>query len=526
VKSRFFEVLAPLILMLPVQLAAQEGGPKHHHYKVIDVRFGGPGGGISNPASPSLNSQGTLVGVADTPAPDPFAPDCFTDCYVALGFKVQDGIVIPMYPPPSGSGLSSFADAVNDSGLIAGQAQNGAIDSSTGWPESHAVLWENGQTIAKDLGTLGGTQSVANSINDWGQIIGAALTATPDPYANSPLNACLLCAPASFALSTIFFPGTTETHAFVWQNGVMRDLHTLGGPDSNAWISNEQGEVAGWSFTSFVANPATGVPTVDPFFWSPEDQKMVDLGGFGGTYGYVYWINNRGQIAGASNLPGDDTEHPFIWSKSQGMVDLFLGGGLGGTFGHPDSLNDAGEVVGFALTTGDQVGHGFLWRNGVMTDLGTVGTDLDSEGSSINSQGQIAGTSFTFGVGDLHGFLWENGGPIVDLNTLIVAGTSMTVTAGLLINDRGEIGCLGKDPVDTVEHACELIPCDENHPGIEGCDYTFVETVTSAGVHPAQPAQTDPSAATAGKVSLAESIARYRQFLANRHRIFAGTAAH
>jgi probable HAF family extracellular repeat protein len=213
---------------------------------------------------------------------------------------------------------------------------------------------------------------------------------------------------------------------------------------------------------------------------------MVDLGGLGGTYGSVVWINNRGQIAGASNLPGDTTEHPFIWSKSEGMQDI---GTLGGTFGHPDWINDAGDVVGFAFLQGDAVGHAFLWRNGAMTDLGTIGSDLDSEGFSINSQGQVAGTSFTFGQGDLHGFLWENGGPIVDLNTLIVPTSSMYVKTAVLINDRGDIGCLGKDPGDTVAHACLLIPCDENHPDIEGCDYSLVDPTTAAQVHGPQAAQ-------------------------------------
>jgi probable HAF family extracellular repeat protein len=141
---------------------------------------------------------------------------------------VRNGVVTPLGPLPSG--LSSFAVAMNDLGQVAGQAQNGAVDPLTGWPESHAVLWERGQII--DLQTLGGTQSIANAIDDSGQIVGAALNATPDPFANSPLNACLLCGGATFATSTIFFPGTTETHAFVWQNGSRRDLQTLGGPDS------------------------------------------------------------------------------------------------------------------------------------------------------------------------------------------------------------------------------------------------------------------------------------------------------
>ncbi len=164
----------------------------------------------------------------------------------------------------------------------------------------------------------------------------------------------------------------------------------------------------------------------------------------------------------------------------------------GGTFGHPDSINDAGEVVGFSTIPCDQncpVGHGFLWRNGVMIDLGTVGTDPDSEGFSINSRGQVAGQSFSFFSTISHGFLWENGGPIVDLNTLVLPGSSMTVTAAYLINDRGDIGCLGLDPGDTAEHACLLIPCDDDHPGIEGCDYTLVDATTAPQVRSTQGAQ-------------------------------------
>ena len=157
-----------------------------------------------------------------------------------------------------------------------------------------------------------------------------------------------------FTFNALAVPGATETHAFIWQNGSMRDLHTLGGPDSTAWIINDRGEVAGISFISFNANPSTGVPTVDPFFWSPEDGKMTDLGGLGGTFGYVDWLNNKGQVVGASNTPGDQTQHPFIWSKWQGMVDLFANGNLGGTFGHPDWVNDRGEVVGYATTVPEQ----------------------------------------------------------------------------------------------------------------------------------------------------------------------------
>jgi len=524
------------VLAMPFGVVAQVN-PKqnsmaeHHHYKLIDVgNFGGPGSGIENPSSPSLNQNGMLVGVSDTAAPDPFAPNyCFLDCYVDLGFFLHNGVVTPLGPLPSGAGLSSFAVAINERGQIVGQAQNGAIDESTGWPETHAVLWQ-GSPIPIDL-TLGVTQSIANAINDQGQVVGAALTATPDPFANSPLFGSVLqpgcespnaypITPPTFAVCSIFFPGTTETHAFVWQNGFMRDLHTLGGPDSNAFINNDNGEVAGWSFTSFVANASTGVPTMDPFYWSPEDGKMTDLGGLGGTLGAVVGINNRGQIAGVSNTAGDVTTHPFIWDKSQGMQDLFRHGGLGGTFGHPDWINDAGEVVGYATLPGDQVGHAFLWRDGVMADLGTLGTDPQSESVSINSQGQVAGGTFTNDGHDLRGFLWENGGPMVDVNTLIVPGSSTYVTVALIINDRGEIGCLGLDPGDTDDHACLLIPCDENHPGIEGCDYSLVNSPAASQVHTADTARATAVAASQPKLSPTELLARFRSLRTGRNRRF------
>jgi probable HAF family extracellular repeat protein len=521
-----------VLMVFSIQLAAQQKHTQHHHYKLFDLgSFGGPsapGGGFdgNGPSSPQLNQRGMSVGALDTATPDPNAPNCFFDCYVDIAFFWKDGMVTPLPPLPGGENLSSYAIGINNFGLIAGQVQNGATDPLTGYPESRAAVWQNGAIL--NLGTLGGSQSVPDSINDLGQVVGASLTETPDPFANDLLLACQLCFTSTFAVNSVFAPGTTETHAFIWQNGVMRDLGTLGGPDSSAWINNDRGEVAGWSFTSFAPNPSTGVPTVDPFFWSPEDGKMIDLGGFGGTYGLVTWMNNKGQVVGASNIPGDQTEHPFIWSKRQGLVDLFANGNLGGTFGHSDWVNERGEVVGYATTVPSNAdGHAFFWRNGLLSDLGVIGTDPDSESDSINSAGQIVGVSGSFFVqnGVHRGVLWENGEPIVDLNSLVLPGTTMNVIAAVFINDRGEIACTGTTAAVPGEHPCMLIPCDENHPGIEDCDYSLVEATPPAEVY--TPKAREAAASAAGRQELCRDgiITRYRQLIPNRHPRFAGASA-
>jgi len=508
-------------LLLPTVSSAQQQPVKHHHYKLYDVgTFGGNLSLFSNPGSVAINNQGTATGVANTSIPDPFSPNnCFFDCWVDHAFVWKNGVTTELGTLPGG--LSSFAYAVNEHGLIVGQSQNGSIDPLTGAPEVRGVLWRNGQTI--DLGTLGGNASSPNAINDRGQVVGAATNLTIDPFASVPQAACQVltsgltpsCSVYTFAFNALFSDSTTETRAFLWHDGFMRDLGTLGGPDSAALINNDRGEVTGWSYTSFVANPSTGTPTVDPFLWNPEDGKMTDLGSLGGTFGAPFFLNNRGQVIGVSNLAGDLVVHPFIWSKSEGMKDL---GTLGGTYSHPDWINDAGEVVGFSNAAGDQIGHAFLWRHGVMTDLGTIGGDPSSEAFSINSQGQIVGGTYDAFGADSLGFLSENGGPLADLNMLVLPSSDIRVATGLLINDRGEIAGRGFLP-NGDEHAILLFPCDENHPDVEGCDYRLVEAAPETQLAPAQDILAlAPTVSTGANLAIADSGTRTRSTYARHNR--------
>ena len=158
----------------------------------------------------------------------------------------------------------------------------------------------------------------------------------------------------------------TEMRAFIWHNGIKRNLGTLGGTDSCALWVNQRGQAAGHSFTDSIVNPDTGFPTIHPFLW--EHDRMLDLGTLGGTLAVAGSLNNRGQVVGNSNLTGDLTAHPFLWERGS-MKDI---GTLGGSFGFASSVSDAGSVVGGAFNDNDQAFLGFIWKNGVMTNIGAL----------------------------------------------------------------------------------------------------------------------------------------------------------
>ncbi|HKU26493.1 MAG TPA: hypothetical protein VJQ54_13545 [Candidatus Sulfotelmatobacter sp.] len=231
--------------------------------------------------------------------------------------------------------------------------------------------------------------------------------------------------------------GRVETHAFLWRNGVMHDLGTLGGPVSFGQDVNQNGEVIGFSFTNAVPNESTGMPTTHPFLW--RDGKIMDLS-LGGTMGGSGLINSRGQSIGSSTLAGDLEEHAFMSSGGK-VPDL---GTLGGTFSNPTGLTEDGHVSGVATTTDDEMLHAVLWRNREIKDLGTVPGDSCSWAWGLNSRDQVVGISLPAPCDRsvAHAFLWE-GGSMVDLNTLIPSGSGLTLVYGIAISEKGEIVGIG-----------------------------------------------------------------------------------
>jgi len=450
-------------LAIPIQLAAQDKrdhAAELHHYQLADMgTFGGPNVSLAvEPIAQIVNHQGTAVGEADTTTPNPYYPNgnpfVGGDAYVGHAFSWQQGVLSDLGTLPGG--LNSGADWINHAGVVVGISENGEIDPLLGFPEGIAVLWKDGKIIS--LGTLdGGYESVANAVNDRGQVVGPALNTIPDPYSMLGLG--------------------TQTRGFLWENGVMRDLGTLGGPDAFAIYVNDQGQVAGSSYVNSTPNSADTcgyIPTQDPFLW--EGGKMIDLGTLGGVCGFANGLNNRGEVVGQSDLSGDVYFHPFLWTKSGGMRDL---GTLGGDYASASWLNDAGEVVGWSALKEGSADHAFLWREGVMTDLGGIEGFPCSNANAINSSGQIVGAAYS-AESDCaveHAVLWQDG-QAIDLNVFVPLDSGLLLEEADFINDRGEIIGYALLP-NGDEHAFLLIPCDENHPGIDGCDYSMVDATVA-----------------------------------------------
>ena len=413
-----------LVVAAAIEVAAQE----HTHYRLIDLgTFGGPQSYLYAPNnySPILNNRGRVAGWAETTTTDPFSPNfCYTpDCLVAHAFQSQNGRLIDI--GALREGFSSSSGWISSNGLIAGWSQNGEIDPNFfGVPVIHGVLWRNGAIT--DLGTLdGGYESAALSVNSRGQVVGAAdngiTDATPissDVYGwGTQTHAFLWHGGAMQDLGTL---GGTDsvallvneggqvvgasyedsnsstycanlgsyntTGAFLWEKGAMTNLGSFGGTCTFPQDLNNRGEVVGLS-------TVTGDQFQHAFLWKHGDFSELP-NSIGGNNSAALALNEGGVAAGWASLPDDQQLHAALW-KNGSMTDL--GTVDGDLCANGFSVNSAGQVVGVSVPTCDFLGvtRAFLWENGVIADLNTLipsGSPLYLVAAdTINNRGEIAG---------------------------------------------------------------------------------------------------------------------------------------
>lgn len=337
-------------------------------------------------------------------------------------------------------GSFSLGYAINDKGQVDG------FSTLPGDQTVHSFVVESGSMI--DLGTLGGPNSQSFSgLNNVPQVGGSSDTATSDPNGED------FC----------FFGTNLICLGFVWQNNVMTPLGTLGGNNSQVSDVNQEGEVTGYAETSAIDLncPKPQVLQFLPATWTNGNIKALPLYG-GDADGAAFWINNNGDPVGASGdcAPYDgrygaylEPRHALLW-RSGGAVDL---GNLGGQINNAAfAINDRGQIVGGSDLPGDNYQHAFLWSNGVMTDLGTLQGDVVSAALSINNRGQVVGVSQDADQ-DNRAFLWQNG-VMYDLNTLIPANSPLYLLHAFGINNSGEIAGMAYNTITNEIHAVKAVP--------------------------------------------------------------------
>lgn len=242
----------------------------------------------------------------------------------------------------------SLAEDVNDRGQVAGNAY---------WP-FRGFIWSAG-TI-RDLGSLrpdGAGATYAHAINELGEVVG---------YSNS---------------------SASGKSAFVWVNGIMRDLNPGVAGESEALDINDHSDIAGHIGNRAALWPSGAGPTLLPSFPDPTR-----------TFSIAAAINNSQMIVGkVFATPGWLEERPFVWTPTAGMVDPGLPpGAVAGAF---EDVNDAGQAAGYVIYPPpiQRTWSAVRWSQASgWEDLGLRADSTQaSQGLTIAPDGTVGGDAYT-----------------------------------------------------------------------------------------------------------------------------------
>ncbi len=290
-----------------------------------------------------------------------------------------------------------------------------------------AVINKGGLNI--DLGTLGNPDT-GNSwinwggINDSGEAVGMSETAVPDPNGEDicGFGTFLTCVP------------------FLWRNGDMSALPTVGGNNGQASAINNRGQVVGFAETANADPTCPPTPSISAVLWTKGQAQALPLIG-SDPDGFANGINDQGQAVGYSGTCVAAL-HAVMWQQGTAMQLQDLG--------YPRSnianaINDLGQSAGQVRRADGSFRVAALWQpDGTLTVLDqqlcdcTLSEDPASFATGINNQGQVVGSTIDSGFNWSHGFIWQNG-VMTDLNSLIPGDSNLSIISASNVNERGQI---------------------------------------------------------------------------------------
>jgi probable HAF family extracellular repeat protein len=204
----------------------------------------------------------------------------------------------------------------------------------------------------------------------------------------------------------------------------MQDLGTLpGGHFSEAFGINDRGQIAGWSdLDQSTCTLFDGC--WHAFLW--EDGVMTDLGGIDARFqSYAYDINRRGDVAGIGNTADypNDSWHALLWIDG---VPIDLGSPAGATNTYARGVNDRGEAAGSWDDGGGS--HAAAWTRRGFVALPALPGNTHSEAYKINNRGVVVGLSGSNAVQWIDGVVRDLG---------FLAGDVRSTATD--VNDRGAV---------------------------------------------------------------------------------------
>jgi probable HAF family extracellular repeat protein len=381
------------------------------------------------PVAPGLGRPGTHTAAASASPDAPVFLDGST-----VGGKSAGGS--PSKASPSGSRSARGKPATPK------KPANDKPDASAADKGSKATL--------TDLGTLGGEESVAYDLNEKGQVVGKSQTASGD------------------------------WHAFLWKDGSMKDLGSLGG-ESCACAINEKGEVAGYAYLKgsrgacrAVRWSATGEMTTLGWLKDWVECRGGAIGDTGTVIGWaasedtsqsaaLMWtrdravplpsdsasaahdINAKNVVVGYEGFNGRRTAVTWhVGAKPTKLPDL------GDGWSEARAVNADGHVVGFRQPTGGRA-CAFISRGGKLDELKNLDGYPMSVAQGINDSDQVVGYVWKGKDNDRteRAFVWRDGS-MVDLNTLVTGDA--VIQRARRINNHGQITAAAL--INGKAHAC------------------------------------------------------------------------